>query len=107
MREVDLDVFASELAEGAFVIDVREPDEYRVGHVPGVRPAPLSELAAHLPSLPADRLVYVICASGNRSAWAAKHLEAVGIRAVSVAGGTSGWARTGRPIVRSTDARAV
>ncbi|ROQ26068.1 rhodanese-related sulfurtransferase [Streptomyces sp. PanSC19] len=107
MREVDLDVFASELAEGAFAIDVREPDEYRAGHVPGVRTAPLSELGAHLPALPADRLVYVICASGNRSAWAAEHLEAVGVRAVSVAGGTSGWARTGRPIVRGTDARAA
>ncbi|MFB7355220.1 rhodanese-like domain-containing protein [Streptomyces gardneri] len=107
MREVDLDVFASEMAEGAFAIDVREPDEYRAGHVPGVRTAPLSELGTHLAALPADRLVYVICASGNRSAWAAEHLEAAGVHAVSVAGGTSGWARTGRPVVRGSDVRAA
>ncbi|MEU3402162.1 rhodanese-like domain-containing protein [Streptomyces filamentosus] len=107
MRETDLDVFASELAEGAFAIDVREPDEYAAGHVPGVRPAPLSELGAHLAALPADRPVHVICASGNRSARAAAHLEAAGFHAVSVAGGTSGWARTGRPVVRDTDARAA
>ncbi|MEU2236772.1 rhodanese-like domain-containing protein [Streptomyces vietnamensis] len=107
MREVDLEVFASELARGAFTIDVREPDEYAAGHVPGVRTAPLSELGAHLAALPADRPVYVICASGNRSAWAAEHLEAAGFHAVSVAGGTSGWARTGRPVVRGTDARTV
>ncbi|MFF3608353.1 rhodanese-like domain-containing protein [Streptomyces sp. NPDC002463] len=105
MREVDLDVLASELAQGAFAIDVREPDEYAAGHVPGVRPVPLSELGAHLAALPADRPVYVICASGNRSAWAAEHLETAGFHAVSVAGGTSGWARTGRPIVRGTDTR--
>ncbi|MER5741494.1 MULTISPECIES: rhodanese-like domain-containing protein [unclassified Streptomyces] len=107
MREVDLDVFAAELAQGAFAIDVREPDEYAAGHVPGARPAPLSELGAHLAVLPADRLVYVICASGNRSAWAAEHLEAAGFQAVSVAGGTSGWARAGRPVVRGSDVRAA
>ncbi|MGW6396441.1 rhodanese-like domain-containing protein [Streptomyces sp. NPDC055103] len=106
MREVDLDVFAAELAQGAFTIDVREPDEYTAGHVPGARTAPLSELGAHLAALPADRPVFVICASGNRSAWAAEHLENAGFHAISVAGGTSGWARTGRPVVRGTDARA-
>lgn len=107
MREVDLDVFAAELAQGAFTIDVREPDEYAAGHVPGARTAPLSELGAHLAALPADRPVYVICASGNRSAWAAEHLETAGFHAISVAGGTSGWARTGRPVVRGADAQAV
>ncbi|GAA3044508.1 hypothetical protein GCM10017562_01980 [Streptomyces roseofulvus] len=107
MREVDLDVFASALAEGAVAIDVREPEEYAAGHVPGVRPAPLSELGDHLASLPVDRPVYVICASGNRSAWAAEHLEAAGVPAVSVAGGTSGWARGGRPVVRGSDAQAA
>ncbi|MFF0477840.1 rhodanese-like domain-containing protein [Streptomyces sp. NPDC004284] len=107
MREVDLDVFAAELAQGAFTIDVREPDEYAAGHVPGVRTAPLSELGVHLAALPSDRPVYVICASGNRSAWAAEHLEAAGFHAVSVAGGTSGWASTGRPVVRGTDARTA
>ncbi|MFF8883746.1 rhodanese-like domain-containing protein [Streptomyces flaveolus] len=107
MREVDLNVFAAELAQGAFAIDVREPDEYAAGHVPGVRTAPLSELGTHLAALPADRPVYVICASGNRSTWAAEHLEAAGFHAVSVAGGTCGWARTGRPVARSTAVRAA
>ncbi|MFB7511653.1 MULTISPECIES: rhodanese-like domain-containing protein [unclassified Streptomyces] len=107
MREVDLDAFASELAKGAFAIDVREPDEFAAGHVPGVRTAPLSELGAHLAALPADRPVYVICASGNRSAWAAEHLEAAGFAALSVAGGTSGWVRTGRPVVRGAEAHAA
>ncbi|MCX5345947.1 rhodanese-like domain-containing protein [Streptomyces atratus] len=38
MREVDLTVFAAQLVNGAFVIDVREPDEYQAGHVPGTTP---------------------------------------------------------------------
>ncbi|MFJ5831451.1 rhodanese-like domain-containing protein [Streptomyces sp. NPDC093089] len=104
MREVDLEAFAAGLAAGAFVIDVREPDEYVAGHVPGVHSAPLSALGSVLDGLPADRPVYVICASGNRSLWAAEQLAAHGVDATSVAGGTAGWARTGRPLVSGSAA---
>jgi rhodanese-related sulfurtransferase len=99
VREVDLDVFAAAWAEGALVLDVREPEEYRAGHVPGARLAPLSILAAAVGEVPKGRPVYVICASGNRSQYGAERLAAVGADAVSVAGGTNGWARTGRPLV--------
>jgi rhodanese-related sulfurtransferase len=102
-----MDVFAAELAHGAFVIDVREPDEYTAGHVPGALSAPLSALGAVLGELPGDRPVYVICASGNRSARAAEQLAALGMDAVSVMGGTAGWARAGHPIARGTDVPAA
>ncbi|MFE0645619.1 rhodanese-like domain-containing protein [Streptomyces sp. NPDC058877] len=107
MREVNLDVFAAELAHGAFVIDVRETDEYAAGHVPGALSTPLSALGSALGGLPGDRPVYVICASGNRSLWAAEHLAALGVDAASVAGGTAGWVRTGRPLAHGTTARAA
>ncbi|MBN0042552.1 rhodanese-like domain-containing protein [Streptomyces actuosus] len=107
MRETDLDAFAAELARGAFTIDVREWGEYRAGHVPGARNVPLSALGAALGDLPGDRTVYVICAGGTRSARAAGHLTALGLDAVSVAGGTEGWARTGRPLVRGEAVRAA
>ncbi|MGY3684915.1 rhodanese-like domain-containing protein [Streptomyces sp. TE33382] len=107
MREADVDVFAVELAHGAFVIDVREPDEYTTGHVPGALSAPLSGLGSVLGELPGDRPVYVICASGNRSARAAEQLAALGVDAVSVAGGTAAWARAGRPLVRGNAAHAA
>lgn len=83
-REVDLETFAAASNAGAVVVDVREPEEYGAGHVPG------------------DREVYVICASGNRSQWAADRLTAAGVDAFSVAGGTRGWAGTGRPVVTGT-----
>ncbi|WP_327241403.1 rhodanese-like domain-containing protein [Streptomyces sp. NBC_01320] len=107
MREVDLDVFAAKLANGAFVIDVREPDEYRAGHVPGARLAPLSTLGAVADDLPSDRPVYVMCASGNRSGRAAEHLQAIGVDAVSVAGGTAARARAGCPVARGAAAEAA
>ena len=98
MREVDLTAFAAAHAGDAFVVDVREPDEYVSGHVPGARLMPLGRLTHHLDELPRDRCVYVICASGNRSKAAADLLARAGVDAVSVAGGTGGWQRAGRPV---------
>jgi rhodanese-related sulfurtransferase len=98
MREIDLDSFAAARAAGGYVIDVREPDEYVVGHVPGAHPVPLAQVTSLLDDLPRSQPVYVICASGNRSQTAARQLRRGGVVAYSVAGGTGGWARTGRPM---------
>ncbi|WP_254667989.1 rhodanese-like domain-containing protein [Streptomyces griseus] len=46
----------------------------------------------------------MICASGNRSLRAAEHLAARGVDALSVTGGTAGWARTGRPLAGGSPA---
>ncbi|MGW3045276.1 rhodanese-like domain-containing protein [Kitasatospora sp. NPDC001159] len=94
-REIDLDAFAAARAAGGFVPGVREPEEYRVGHVPGAVPVPLAEPPARL-DVPADRPVCVICASGDRGLVAAGWMCARGIGAGSVVGGTRGRARAGR-----------
>jgi len=98
--EVDVEMFAAAHADGAFVIDVREPFEYADGHVPAARLVPLARLPHHVGELPADRPVYVICASGNRSWTAARFLAGRGIDARSVAGGTGEWVARGRPVTR-------
>ncbi|MEV0267891.1 rhodanese-like domain-containing protein [Hamadaea sp. NPDC050747] len=100
MREIDQVSFAAAHAEGAAVVDVREPDEYLAGHVPGARPIPLGQLPEHLGDLPRDEPVYLICASGNRSLAAAGLLARAGFDAVSVTGGTGAWQRAGRTVVR-------
>jgi rhodanese-related sulfurtransferase len=97
-REVELEAFAAAWADGALTVDVREADEYAAGHVPGALPMPLRSVPARCGELPADRPVYVICASGNRSRTAADWMNSVGVDAYSVAGGTSAWARGGRPV---------
>lgn len=99
MNEIDLESFATEHADGALVIDVREVMEYATGHVPGARLIPLTRLPSVLAELPRTEPVYVICASGNRSKAATGFLHNVGIQAFSVAEGTRGWVRTGRPVV--------
>jgi rhodanese-related sulfurtransferase len=101
MHEVDLGAFAVAHASGAIVIDVREPDEYVTGHVPGARMVPLARLA-QVSDLPRNRPVYVICASGNRSKAGASLLTGAGVNAYSVAGGTGAWMSAGRPVVQGT-----
>jgi len=99
MREIDQVMFAARHAEAPLVIDVREPEEYAAGHVPGARLVPMGAISGQLDELPADVPVYVICASGNRSLSVAQQLAKHGIDAWSVAGGTGAWAEAGRPIV--------
>lgn len=105
MREIDLRGFAAALADGAFVIDVREPFEYESGHVPGAILMPAAQVPYHISDLPKDRPVYVICASGGRSGRAAELLSRSGVQAISVAGGTSGWIGQGRPVVHGVRER--
>lgn len=105
MNEIDLESFAAAQEAGAFVIDVREVWEYTAGHVPGAQLIPLTRLSAAVAELPRTGPVYVICASGNRSKAAVGFLHTKGIQAFSVADGTGGWVRTGRPIVPGTRER--
>jgi rhodanese-related sulfurtransferase len=84
--------------QGAFVLDVRERDEYEKAHVPGVRLIPMSELQERWEEIPAGGRVYVICQGGGRSLNAATALRQMGVDAVSVAGGTGGWQKEGRPV---------
>ena len=100
MREVSSHTFASARADGAVTIDVREPDEYVAGHVPGARLMPMGEVPSRLTELPRARPVYVICQSGNRSQAIAHLLVRQGFDARSVAGGTTAWEALGYPVVR-------
>ena len=104
VASVDIATFAARRADGATVIDVREPGEYVSGHVPGARLVPMSQISGAVGSLPRDRDVYVICQSGNRSRSMASLLSGMGIRAITVDGGTSGWISAGHDVVTGTRA---
>lgn len=98
MRETTVDQLAAALDQGAPVIDVREPAEFREGHVPGATNIPMGQLTARLGEIDPNRPVHVVCASGNRSSAMADVLTANGFDAMNVAGGTRAWIRSGRPI---------
>jgi phage shock protein E len=86
-RRVPSEVVAGKLRDGATVVDVRTPAEFRTGAYRGAINVPLQELSAKLGRIPKDRPVVVYCASGSRSAWAARILRRAGHADVSNAGG--------------------
>src|SRR5689334_3531958 len=81
------------------VIDVRGPEEWASGHIPGARLLPLADLRDDpKKGLPRDRVLFV-CARGSRSESAAKLAEQIGLKEVwSLDGGTLAWASAGLPI---------
>lgn len=83
------------------LLDVREPEEYARGHVPGAVNLPQADLASRLDEVPRDRPVQVICQGGFRSPRSAQFLTQCGYRAVvNVTGGTGAWLAGGYPIDR-------
>ena len=97
--EVDIATFAERHASGVTVIDVREPDEYVEGHVPGAIPIPLGEVPDRVAEVPEGETVYMVCKVGGRSMRAAEVLAAEGRDVVNVAGGTMAWIEAGHPTV--------
>lgn len=95
--EIDVTTLAERHAEGATLIDVREPDEYADARVPGAKLIPLGDVVERTDEVPAVGTVYVICARGARSAKAVEHYRRQGIDAVNVAGGTLAWIDAGLP----------
>lgn len=81
------------------VLDVREPMEWAVGHVPGAQLIALGEVRERLAELPAGRDLAIICEAGVRSSSAASVLQAAGFtRLFNVTDGTAGWRAAGRPM---------
>ncbi|HQY33620.1 MAG TPA: rhodanese-like domain-containing protein [Actinotalea sp.] len=83
------------LEDGAVLVDVREPAEWRSGHAPRAKHIPLGKLGAEARRLPQGKTVVVMCASGNRSRGAAAQLRAAGFEATSLTGGIGAWRAAG------------
>ena len=77
----------------AAAVDVREPDEYAVGHIPGAKLLPLGEVNRRAPEvMPVKDSVWLIyCRTGRRSADAVRRLEAMGYRRLYDLGGILSW----------------
>jgi molybdopterin/thiamine biosynthesis adenylyltransferase/rhodanese-related sulfurtransferase len=93
--EVDPSEARGELSNGAVLVDVREPEEWGAGHIPGAKHVPKSYLESRIEGVVPDRSQHLIlyCASGNRSAWATRTLvEDLGYEHVeSMTGGFTLW----------------
>jgi rhodanese-related sulfurtransferase len=84
---------------GAVLVDVREPHEWREGHIPGAIHIPLGSLSGRLDELDPSREIVVVCRSGHRSMTGAQLLQRAGFSQVrNMAGGMISWTRQQLPV---------
>jgi rhodanese-related sulfurtransferase len=99
-KEISVDQAAQKRDQGAFVLDVRQPEEWTQQHIPGATLIPLGELAARVNEVPKGKEVVVVCRSGNRSKQGRDILLQAGFSQVtSMAGGVNEWKAKGLPVV--------
>ncbi|HZU74948.1 MAG TPA: rhodanese-like domain-containing protein [Acidimicrobiales bacterium] len=84
---------------GAYLLDVREDDEWIAGHAPQAVHLPMSALSERAGEVPSGRTVVCACRSGARSQAVAQALVGAGWDAVNLAGGMQSWAAAGLPVV--------
>jgi SulP family sulfate permease len=83
----------------AILLDVREPEEYRRGHIPGARLLPLRRVLDEAPDLARDRRILLACRSGRRTLRAMHMLRTMGFDDVyGLRGGILAWQADGRPV---------
>lgn len=96
--EVSVDEAYQMYQQGAFVLDVRTPEEWNEYHIPNATLIPLDQLASRVDELPHDRQIVVVCRSGNRSQQGRDILLAAGLQATCMSGGLKEWYARGYPI---------
>jgi rhodanese-related sulfurtransferase len=92
---------ATQLINGrnAVVVDVRTPEEFATGSLPGARNIPVDKFDQKMRDIKKDKPLIVVCASGSRAGRAAAQLRASGYGEVYVlAGGLAAWREAGLPI---------
>ncbi|MFZ5502381.1 MAG: rhodanese-like domain-containing protein [Pseudomonadota bacterium] len=103
---IDVKQTQSLTRQGALLLDVREPDEYREAHAPDATLIPLGQLGERVNEIAAykDKPVNVICRSGVRSAKAARLLQNAGFSQVNnVDGGMTAWEKADLSVIRESE----
>jgi len=97
--EIEATEAIARVASGAYLVDVREQDEWDRGHAPAAHLVPMSRLGELIGEIPADREVLVVCHAGSRSARVSSALAQAGHRPVNVLGGMLAWSASGGELV--------
>ena len=98
----------TDLPQDAYLLDVREADEWAAGHIDGAVHIPMSGLMARVDEVPKDGDVVVVCKVGSRSAQVAAFLGQRGWANVrNLDGGVVAWVQAGRALVSETGTEAT
>ena len=85
--QVDMESVLRADGPGYFVVDVRTPQEFDAGHIPGAVNVPVDELRSRLGELPRDLEIAAYCQVGQRGYLATRILRQAGFKAANVGGG--------------------
>jgi hydroxyacylglutathione hydrolase len=109
VRQLDVKGLKAEVASGDVqVIDVRNPDEWSKGHLPGARHIPLAALPDRLDELDKSAPIVLHCKGGGRSAIATSFLQSRGISSVAnLVGGYEAWVAEGFEVEPAKPARTA
>ena len=104
IHEIPIEAAATAIAQADVLIDVREPDEYRQGHLAGSVNIPRGLLEFQLSSQdalsPRDLRVVLYCKTSGRAALAACAMQDMGyLNVQSISGGIDAWLAAGKPVV--------
>jgi rhodanese-related sulfurtransferase len=93
------EITVGELTDDAYLLDVREDEEWAAGHAPAAHHLPMMDIPVRLDEVPRDQDVVVVCRVGARSAQVVAYLRSNGWqRVANLAGGMCAWAAAGRPL---------
>ncbi len=87
-------------AKPVFILDVREPEEFVSGHIPGAVLIPMGKVIQRSGEIPTDREILVVCHSGSRSRTIALRLASNGYKAANLRGGMFAWERERLPVTK-------
>nr|MBF0684453.1 rhodanese-like domain-containing protein [Pseudomonas sp.] len=83
----------------AVFVDVRPAEEYAKGHIPQARSLPLDQIEARAQSLPKNKPLIIVCATGRSAGTAITQLKAKGLEnVVALSGGMTAWHQAGLPV---------
>ena len=101
IEQLGPDEAAERVRAGAFLLDVREPEEWSAGHARDAHHLPLSQFDARYADVlpPPGTPIVAVCRMGGRSQRAAEALAQAGYPAANLAGGMLAWAESGHEVV--------
>jgi rhodanese-related sulfurtransferase len=91
VTQIDNDELRELVSEGALLVDVRTQSEYDAGHIEGAILAPMDSVAALAEGWDRDTPIVLYCATGARSADAARALETMGFEVYDLVAGVIAW----------------
>ena len=104
---IEVDEAVREIESGAFILDVREADEFAAGRINAAVHIALSEIADRLGEIDHERTIVCVCRVGGRSARATFFLSEGGFDAKNLNGGMQAWAAAQQPMISDNETPEV